>query len=244
MGYEALLRWHHPERGLVSPGEFIPIAEETGLIVPIGRWVLGVACAQAADWNSLRPEDPVKIAVNLSQRQVTPALVDDVAAVLSATGLPAECLMLEITESLMLEQTSMGDVVSDLRALGTRLALDDFGSGYSSLSYLQSYPLDTVKLDRGFVETLDQSAATGAVVKAAIEMARALGLEVVAEGVEREAQLSRLRELGCPYAQGFLFAPALAPEAAAELLAGARLAPAHDDHVLLALPDGDQPARL
>ncbi|MEA2445922.1 MAG: diguanylate cyclase, partial [Thermoleophilales bacterium] len=233
----------HPERGLVSPAEFIPIAEETGVIVPIGRWVLNLACAQAVEWNLLRPGDPVKIAVNLSQRQVTPALVGDVAAVLSATGLPAECLMLEITESLLLEQASAIGVVSELRALGTRLALDDFGSGYSSLSYLQSYPLDTVKLDRGFVERLDRSAATRAVVKAAIEMARALGLQVVAEGVERESQLSRLRELGCPYAQGFLFAPALEP-AAARLLAGARLAPAHDDNVLLALSDGDQPARL
>jgi diguanylate cyclase (GGDEF)-like protein/PAS domain S-box-containing protein len=223
-GFEALLRWHHPDRGLVSPAEFIPIAEETDLILPIGRWVLRTACAQAAVWNRARPSDPVAMAVNLSPRQVTPELVDDVAGALAHSGLPAGWLMLEITESLLLEQASTIGVVSDLRALGVRVALDDFGSGYSSLSYLQSYPLDVVKLDRGFVDSLDESTASAAVVTAAIDMARALGLRVVAEGVERESQLVRLRELGCPYVQGFLFAPALDPADAAELLGGMRLA--------------------
>jgi diguanylate cyclase (GGDEF)-like protein/PAS domain S-box-containing protein len=222
-GFEALLRWHHPERGVVSPGDFIPIAEETDLILPIGRWVLRTACAQAALWQERRPDDPVTIAVNLSPRQVTPDLVGEVAAVLAETGLPASGLMLEITESLLLEQASTIGVVSDLRALGVRVALDDFGSGYSSLSYLQSFPLDVVKLDRGFVQALDESEASAAVVKAAIDMAGALGLEVVAEGVEREAQLVRLRDLGCPLVQGFLFAPALEPDEAAELLGGVRV---------------------
>jgi diguanylate cyclase (GGDEF)-like protein/PAS domain S-box-containing protein len=223
-GFEALLRWNHPERGKVNPAEFIPIAEETGLILPIGSWVLRTACAQATEWNRLRGDDPMTIAVNLSPRQVTPELVDEVARVLVETGLSPRLLLLEITESLLLEQTSTIGVISDLRELGVLVALDDFGSGYSSLSYLQSYPLDVVKLDRGFVQSLDESVASAAVVKAAIEMAGALGLRVVAEGVERESQLIRLRELGCGYVQGFLFAPALPAGEAAAMLSGVPVA--------------------
>ena len=220
-GFEALLRWTHPERGPVNPDEFIPIAEETDLILPIGRWVLRTACCQAAKWNEERAER-VKVGVNLSPRQVTPELVEDVAAALADTGLAPERLVLEITESLMLERESTVGVISDLRRLGVCVALDDFGSGYSSLSYLQSYPLDVVKLDRGFINALDESPAGAAVVKAAIDMAAALGLDVVAEGVEREEQLATLCALGCDFVQGFLFAPALEPAAASELLGGVR----------------------
>jgi EAL domain-containing protein (putative c-di-GMP-specific phosphodiesterase class I) len=163
------------------------------------------------------------MSVNLSPRQVRPELIDEVRSALDGTIHP-RLLVLEITESLLLEPVSTSGIITDLRALGVRVALDDFGSGYSSLSYLQSYPLDFVKLDRGFVQTLDDSAATGAVVRAAIQMAGALGLRVVAEGVQRPEQLARLRELGCDYVQGFLFAPALEPDEAAELLGGIDLA--------------------
>jgi diguanylate cyclase (GGDEF)-like protein/PAS domain S-box-containing protein len=224
--FEALLRWHHPERGIVSPTEFVPVAEETGLIVPIGAWVLRTACEQAAAWNELRgPDRPLAISVNLSPRQVRPELLFEVRRALAGT-IPPSLLMLEITESLLLEPDSTLGVIADLRELGVMVALDDFGSGYSSLSYLQSYPLDFVKLDRGFVQALDASERTAAVVRAAIEMAGALGHTVVAEGVQRPEQLARLRELGCDLVQGFLFAPALEPGEAAELLNGVDLATA------------------
>jgi diguanylate cyclase (GGDEF)-like protein/PAS domain S-box-containing protein len=213
---EALLRWHHPERGLVSPADFVPIAEETDLIVPIGRWVLETACRQGAEWNA--GDAQVSISVNLSPRQVTAGLPDDVAGILEATGLPADLLMLEITEGLLLDGAGTIDTVGALREMGVHVALDDFGSGYSSLSYLQTYPIDVVKLDRWFVAPLDESPVTAAVVKAAIDMARALGLRVVAEGVERQEQVDRLRGLGCRYAQGFLFAPSLDADAAGRLI--------------------------
>jgi EAL domain-containing protein (putative c-di-GMP-specific phosphodiesterase class I) len=180
--------------------------------------VLQEACRQAVEWNAAGGA-AIKMSVNLSPRQVTPDLVSLVEQVLSESQLPAERLVLEITESLLLDRASTTGVISDLRALGVDVALDDFGTGYSSLSYLQDYPLDMVKLDRGFVESLDRSPAGAAVIKAAIEMAGALGLRVVAEGVEREAQLESLRRLGCSYAQGFLFAPAL-PADEAYLLRG------------------------
>jgi diguanylate cyclase (GGDEF)-like protein len=218
--FEALLRWSHPERGVVSPAEFIPVAEETDLIIPIGAWVLRTACEQASVWNAQRgPSDPLALSVNLSPRQVRPELIEEVRRALDGTIHP-RLLVLEITESLLLEPVATSDVITELRALGVRVALDDFGSGYSSLSYLQSYPLDFVKLDRGFVQTLDDSEATGAVVRAAIQMAAALGLRIVAEGVQRPEQLARLRELGCDYAQGFLFAPALEPDEAVGVLGG------------------------
>ena len=214
---EALLRWTDQERGPIGPAEFVPIAEETDLILPIGRWVLETACRQAAVWNANGSR--VGVWVNLSPRQVTPELPAEVSRALAVSGLDGSLLGLEITEGMLLEHASTVEVVTDLQALGVHVALDDFGSGYSSLSYLQHYPLDAVKLDRGFVASLDESPASVVVVKAAIDMAAALGLRVVAEGVEREEQLDRLRELGCEYAQGFLFAPPVDAVAAGRLLA-------------------------
>ena len=201
-GLEALVRWEHPERGLVPPGDFIPLAEESGLIVPLGRWVLGEACRQAAAWSS------VGVAVNVSTRQlVDRRLVTDVADILSRTGLDPARLTLEITETLIMERLESSlELLHQLKALGVRLSLDDFGTGYSSLSYLERLPLDVLKLDRSFVSGLDRGEDEPAIVAAIIEMGRALGVTVIAEGVETEEQLERLRGLGCAYAQGFHFA--------------------------------------
>ena len=209
---EALVRWQHPERGLVPPGEFIPLAEQSGLIVPLGRWVLGEACAEAAAWPDLA------VSVNVSTRQLLDrGLVADVAAVLARTGLAPERLSLEITETLIMERLEAStELLRELKTLGVRLCLDDFGTGYSSLSYLERLPLDVLKLDRSFVSGLVPTAPEPAIVAAVIEMGRALGMTVVAEGVETEEQRDRLEDLGCVYAQGFYFAR---PMAAAEISA-------------------------
>jgi diguanylate cyclase (GGDEF)-like protein/PAS domain S-box-containing protein len=209
---EALVRWEHPERGLLQPGAFIPLAEDSGLIVPLGRWVLGEACRQAAAWTDVR------VAVNLSTRQLADrSLVTDVADILARTRLDPSRLTLEITETLIMERLEASiELLHQLKALGVRLSLDDFGTGYSSLSYLERLPLDVLKLDRSFVSGLGAGADEPAIVAAVIEMGRALGMTVIAEGVETEEQVARLRGLGCAYAQGFHFArpqPAAALEA-------------------------------
>jgi diguanylate cyclase (GGDEF)-like protein/PAS domain S-box-containing protein len=208
VGVEALIRWHHPDRGLVAPYRFIPVAEESGLIIPIGAWVLEQACGQLRDWNHESSTGPRgSVEVNLSARQIDdPRIVQTVEAVLSRTGLPPECLTLEITESaLMQDAASALAVLRALKGLGVLLAIDDFGTGYSSLSYLQRFPLDLLKVDRSFVEGLGVSAEGDEIVSAIINLAHALGLEVVAEGVETATQLDVLRSLRCDFAQGFLF---------------------------------------
>jgi diguanylate cyclase (GGDEF)-like protein/PAS domain S-box-containing protein len=213
-GFEALVRWEHPERGLIPPAEFIPLAEDTGLIVTLGRWVIAEACRQAAAWRSEHPDWPgVHVAVNLSTRQLSdPELVDAVAASLAANGLQAGELMLEITESLLMqEDESVVQMLQALKALGVSLALDDFGTGYSSLGYLRRFPLDVLKLDRSFVSELGADAAADAIIAAVIAMSRALGMTVIAEGVETAAQHEILRRLGCDQAQGYHFARPLPP---------------------------------
>jgi diguanylate cyclase (GGDEF)-like protein/PAS domain S-box-containing protein len=224
VGLEALIRWQHPDRGLVSPVEFIPVAERNGLIEPIGRWVLERACRQAALWHAARPDArPVEIAVNLSAVQLTSAgLLDTVKAALSASGLSAELLCLEITETAMLrDPEASGEVLRRLADLGVRLALDDFGTGYSSLSYLPHLPLDTLKIDRSFVDGLGTQVHDTAIVEAIIAMSRALSLGVVAEGVETECHARELIRLGCERAQGFYFArPMPAAEIPAALAGG------------------------
>ena len=204
VGVEALLRWHHPVRGLVGPTEFIPIAEQTGLVVELGQWVLVTACRQLADWQSR--QGPGSVAVNLSARQLlSPGFVEEVAAALAASGADPAGLTLELTESLLMEDTqTAGAVLGALRQLGVRIALDDFGTGYSSLSYLRQFPLDDLKIDKSFVDQLD---ATGdsSVVSGILGLGSALGLSVVAEGVETAAQADVLSALGCRLAQGFLF---------------------------------------
>ena len=202
---EALCRWTHPDLGVIQPGQFIPLAEETGMIVPLGEWVLREACRQAEEWRAAG--HPRRVSVNISARQFAqPGLADIVASVLVETGLESRWLDLELTESTIMQNAeSASEIISGLRALGVRLALDDFGTGYSSLSYLRQFRFDVLKIDRSFVADLVDDAVNQAVVRAIIDMSRSLGLDVVAEGVETNAQLRALKALGCTTAQGFLF---------------------------------------
>ncbi len=218
LGFEALLRWRHPDRGLMQPSEFISIAEETGLIVPIGLWVLHRVCEQLARW-----PDVIRVSANLSPLQVRRELITEVKEQLARHAITPERLVLEITESLVLDPRTK-PVVAGLRALGVQLALDDFGTGYSSLGSLQRFPLDVVKLDRTLISSLDESNGV-AIVRAAVELGQALNMRVIAEGIEGQVQLNALRELGCPIGQGFLFARPL-PLAEAQLLVDG--SPAHD----------------
>ena len=219
-GFEALLRWQHPERGLLLPQEFISVAEDSGLIVPIGRWVIENAARQAAEWAVARDGVPPLICINLSARQFTqPDIVAVVDEALAATGCDPGSLCLEITESVVMEQTHATIAVLDqLKDLGVRLAIDDFGTGYSSLGYLQRFRIDYLKIDRSFVERLDTEAEQYAIVDAIVRLAQALGLGVIAEGVETPAQVEALRELGCDLVQGYLFARPEPAEEAAKLL--------------------------
>lgn len=201
--FEALLRWNHPKRGLISPADFVPVAEDTGLIVPIGAWVIREACAQAAGWPG-----QIRVAVNVSPVQFhRGALHETILRALATTGLAADRLEIEITESIFLEgsETTLR-LLHALRALGVRVALDDFGTGYSSLSYLQSFPFDKLKIDRSFIHNLLTREGASAIVHAITELANALGIETTAEGVEETAQLMELRAHGCSSVQGFLFA--------------------------------------
>jgi diguanylate cyclase (GGDEF)-like protein len=218
---EALLRWRHPEYGLTSPTSFIPVAEESLLIVPVGRWVIEEACRQVAEWQSLRPDAaPVRIAVNLSGRQIgDPDLVSTVATAIETSGIDPATLSLELTETVLFEESGVTErLMHALRQVGVRLVLDDFGSGFSSLGYLKRFPLDGIKLDRSFIENVADGLTDAQIVRAVVEMARALGLEIVAEGVETPEQLNAVRNLGCHQAQGFYFMPPLPAEEVAGLL--------------------------
>jgi len=208
VGVEALLRWDHPEQGLVPPNRFIPVAEESGLIIPIGAWVLHEACRQLRSWQAGRRGGPGgAVEVNLSARQIDhPDIVATVERILDETGLPPVNLTLEITESaLMNDAASALRVLRALKDLGVTLAIDDFGTGYSSLSHLQRFPLDVLKIDKSFVDGLGDDRRGAEIVAAVVKLAHALGLQVIAEGVETEHQLEVLRTLGCDLAQGYLF---------------------------------------
>ena len=217
VGVEALVRWQRPGHGIVSPADFIPIAEETGLIVPIGEWVLHEACRQA----SLFDDGRLVIRVNVSARQLAePGLAETVKAALISSGLPPERLCLEVTESVVLEDGDRSVAALEaLRDIGVRVSLDDFGTGYCSLSYLRRLPIDSLKIDRSFVRGLGHEADDDSIVTLVIDLARALGVSVVAEGVETEEQLAGLRARGCDTMQGFLFAKPGPPEAVAALMA-------------------------
>ncbi len=227
VGVEALLRWQHPDRGLVPPLSFISLAEETGLIVPIGQWVLETACRQARSWQRFGAGAPPVVSVNLSARQFAQSdLVDRVAATLADAGLDAGALELEITESVAMDQSEASiERLQALRRLGVKLVLDDFGTGYSSLSYLRHLPLDTLKIDRSFVSGLGSDAADLPIARAVISLAHGLGISVVAEGIETTTQLDCLRDLGCDRGQGYTFARPLASEQLETLLEAANGAP-------------------
>jgi EAL domain-containing protein (putative c-di-GMP-specific phosphodiesterase class I) len=204
VGFEALLRWNHPTRGLVPPLDFIPMAEDTGLIVPIGAWVLEEACATAATWTGPRS---IGLSVNISARQLFDAdFSQSVADILARTRLEPERLALEITESVLVEDTSLALLQLDLlKQLGVRIAIDDFGTGYSSLSYLRTFPVDILKIDKSFIDYVDADVEGACFVQAILHLATVLRVKTVAEGVEEPGQARRLAELGCDYAQGFYF---------------------------------------
>jgi EAL domain-containing protein (putative c-di-GMP-specific phosphodiesterase class I) len=203
---EALIRWQHPARGLVPPAVFVPLAEETGLIRPLGRWVIREACRQARAWQG--GGHPLSVSVNLTAHEFGgSALVEDVAAALRDAGLEPARLRLEITESVaMRDAEATIATLAALRALGVRIAIDDFGTGYSSLAYLQRLPVDTLKIDRSFVRDLGPDGASLTICRSVTLLAHALGLRVTAEGIETDDQAARLRDLGCDHGQGYHFA--------------------------------------
>jgi EAL domain-containing protein (putative c-di-GMP-specific phosphodiesterase class I) len=219
VGAEALVRWRHPTDGLISPMRFIPIAEETGLIQPLGRYVLDKACGQVCSIRQRLHVD-LPISVNLSPRQFQESgLLTQVAAALEASGLPAELLMFEITESMVMEDLcGAREVMKRLSRLGVRLAIDDFGTGHSSLAYLRQFPVHEVKIDRTFVQGVAENSVDLAIVRAVIDLANAMRISAVAEGVETKDQLNGLRVLGCQVGQGFYFSHPLRAEEFDELL--------------------------
>ena len=225
IGIEALIRWQHPKRGMVSPAEFIPLAEQTGLIVPIGEWVLLTACTQNKAWQEAGFR-AMPVSVNLSGHQFRQRnLTNTLKAILDAAGLAPQYLILEITESIVMQDTQATiSLLHELNKMGLRLAMDDFGIGYSSFSYLKQFPLYAIKIDQSFIRDIDTSADDAAIARAIIAMADSLKLEVIAEGVETEQQLEVLRELGCGGAQGYLLSYPLPVEEATKLLATQSLA--------------------
>ena len=217
VGFEALLRWNHPERGLVPPMEFIPLAEDTGLIVPIGAWMLETACRQLVHWQSVRDAagtpGKLTINVNLSPRQLAdPVLPRTVARILHDTGVNPDAVCLELTENALMSATSAAEALESLRRLGAHISIDDFGTGWSSLSYLKRFPVSALKIDRTFIEGLGRDVEDTSIVEAIVTLAHALGLTAVAEGLETATQLNTLRVIGCDYAQGFLLGRPLPPE--------------------------------
>jgi EAL domain-containing protein (putative c-di-GMP-specific phosphodiesterase class I) len=227
VGLEALIRWHHPVLGMVRPDRFIHLAEETGLIVPIGAWVLRTACRQNRDWQHAG-YGPLRMAVNLSARQFAqPGLAREIERVLEETGLAPNSLEIELTESLvMVDVEGAIRIMGELKRMGVKLSIDDFGTGYSSLSYLRRFPVDVLKIDRSFVRDIDGSEDGAAMVGAIIELARGLRMRVIAEGVETEAELDYLKLRGCDEVQGHVYAQAVSgADVEAMLRAGRQVRP-------------------
>jgi EAL domain-containing protein (putative c-di-GMP-specific phosphodiesterase class I) len=217
-GVEALVRWQHPTRGLLSPGEFLGVAEETGAITAIGQWVLDNSCRQVAEWNDMF--EPLEVSVNLSPTQVLhPGIVDLVANTLATTGLDPSMLVLELTEAVMVRDKDLAaQRLYQLKGLGVRLAIDDFGTGYSSLAYLRQLPFDILKIDKGFVDGVTNRSTESALTRAILTLAETLDMVGIAEGVEHREQAGILQELGCHFAQGFLFSRPLPADQVAPLL--------------------------
>jgi diguanylate cyclase (GGDEF)-like protein/PAS domain S-box-containing protein len=221
-GFEALIRWQHPQRGLIPPGQFIPVAEESGLINPVGRWILREAARQMTEWQRCFPADPpLIVSVNLSTRQFSqPDLIERISEVLAETGLSPQSLKIEITESAVMENAEAAvEMLNQLKAFGMQLSIDDFGTGYSSFNYLHRFPIDTLKIDRSFVSRMDIQAENVEIVRTIISLAHNLGMKVVAEGIETRAQMQQLRELGCEYGQGYYLARPMDSAAAASIIA-------------------------
>ena len=222
-GFEALVRWEHPQRGLLGPADFIPIAEETGLIVPLGWWVLRESCRQMKEWQATFPCDPpLRISVNLSSKQFLQLdLATEIKRLLGDVGLDPRCLKLEITESAIMDDPdSASKMLAELRALGIQVCIDDFGTGYSSLNYLHRFAVDTLKIDRSFIQQMDGAEENLQIVQSIICLAHNLSIDVIAEGVETEAQRSRLAALSCEYGQGYYFSRPIDSATAQKLLAG------------------------
>ena len=217
--FEALIRWRHPVHGLVNPNEFINVAEETGLIIPIGKWIIEESCRQVVRWQS-KVADPLSVSVNLSAKQLMhPNLTSQVKDVLLETGLTPSQLKLEVTETNVMEHAERAlSVLTSLNELGISLSTDDFGTGYSSLSYLQRFPFDRLKIDRSFIDKMDGNDKGTAIVKTILMLGENLGIEVVAEGIETQEQLDMLRALGCRLGQGYLFSRPVAAKAVEKLL--------------------------
>jgi EAL domain-containing protein (putative c-di-GMP-specific phosphodiesterase class I) len=229
IGYEALMRWHHPTRGLLGPGTFVDLAEQTGLIVPLTRWALQLACNQLAIWRR-RSDDSLEVSVNLSLVNLKDyEILGDVAAALEASEIPPESLVLEITESTVMREHDMGrEILHDLKRLGVRLALDDFGTGYSSLSRLSELPFDSLKIPRPFIERITHDDQDFALTQGIVDLGHHLELSIVAEGIETPRQLTSVRAIGCELAQGFLFAkplPAASTDPAEDRITGRSIAP-------------------
>jgi EAL domain-containing protein (putative c-di-GMP-specific phosphodiesterase class I) len=221
-GLEALIRWNHPQRGLIPPSNFIPVAEETGLIHKIGEWVLKEACQQIRNWQKLGVIDPnFSVSVNLSARQFAQVnLMDKIIHILAESDLSPSCLKLEVTESAIMDNPrSAADILSKLRQQQIQLSMDDFGTGYSSLSYLQSFPMDYLKIDRSFVMCLDGTKEQLGLVPIIVKIAQTMQMKVVAEGIETSEQLAQLRSLNCGFGQGYFFSKPLTAKKVVELIA-------------------------
>lgn len=221
VGFESLIRWNHPERGMIPPNEFIPVAEETGLILQIGQWVLRESCRQMWEWQEKYPSaKSLVMNVNLSARQLEKKdLVEEVSKILNESGLAPNCLKLEITESVIMGNAEQAiETVRRLRQMGVRLSIDDFGTGYSSLSYLHRFPIDTLKVDRSFVSRIGNEDEHSEIIKTIITLAYNLGMDVVAEGVENDEQLSFLRDINCSYGQGYFYSRPVNGTSAAEMI--------------------------
>jgi EAL domain-containing protein (putative c-di-GMP-specific phosphodiesterase class I) len=220
-GFEALVRWNHPERGLLEPATFIPVAEETGLIVPLGNWVLGEACRQMREWRSIRDSDSLRMSVNVSSLQLThPDFVSQVGRALQAAEMTPAQLTLEVTESVLMDGIENAvSTLNALREMGVQLSIDDFGTGYSSLSYLATLPIDALKIDRSFIDRMAKETEGSEIVKAIFKLGQALSKQVYAEGIETGAQLALLQELGCEFGQGFLLSRPINAENAGGFLA-------------------------
>jgi diguanylate cyclase (GGDEF)-like protein len=224
VGFEALIRWQHPEKGFISPVEFIPIAEDTGLILAIGEWLLHEACQQMCRWQEQFPSLPqinsLKMSVNVASQQLQePEFIQKLDRVLEATGLDGRCLRLEITESVLIEPGgTIQDTLQQIRNRNIKLSIDDFGTGYSSLSYLSRFPIDNLKIDRSFVSRMTSDTENYEIVRTIITLAKTLGMDAISEGVENTQQLDRLKTLGCEFGQGYLFAKPLNPRAVESML--------------------------